>query len=206
MEKSITNTIERIESLFSKFNKEFYNGELIKPIITVYPDHRKRALGWCTSWKAWKETKKTKSDGYYEINICAEHLERPFKEVAETLLHEMVHLYNIQIGVQDTSRSGTYHNKKYKEAAEKHGLNVEKVEKYGWTKTNLNEEAKKFVESLKETKFSLVRNEPMKITGNKKSSTRKYICPSCGCIVRATKEVNIICADCKETFKEEVEN
>lgn len=59
-----------------------------------------------------------------------------FEQVAETLLHEMVHLYNLQIGVQDTSRGGTYHNKKYKEAAEKHGLTVEKDAKYGWTKTS----------------------------------------------------------------------
>ena len=48
-----------------------------------------------------------KDDGFYEINICAEHLARPFEQVAETLLHEMVHLYNLQIGVQDTSRGGT---------------------------------------------------------------------------------------------------
>lgn len=40
-----------------------------------------------------------KDDGFYEINICAEHLARPFEQVAETLLHEMVHLYNLQIGV-----------------------------------------------------------------------------------------------------------
>ena len=52
------------------------------------------------------------NEGFYEINICAEHLARPFEQVAETLLHEMVHLYNLQIGVQDTSRNGTYHNKK----------------------------------------------------------------------------------------------
>ena len=50
-----------------------------------------------------------------------------------------------EIGVQDTSRGGTYHNKKYKEAAEQHGLTVEKDAKYGWTKTSLNDEAKDFV-------------------------------------------------------------
>lgn len=67
----------------------------------------------------------------------------------------MVHLYNLQIGVQDTSRSGTYHNKKYKEAAEQHGLIVDKDSKYGWTKTSLNDEAKAFVEGLQDKKFML---------------------------------------------------
>ena len=33
---------------------------------------------------------------------------------------------------------------------------------------------------------------------NKKSSTRKYICPCCGMSVRATRTVNIACLDCNE--------
>lgn len=32
----------------------------------------------------------------------------------------------------------------------------------------------------------------------KPSSTRKYKCPVCGCSVRATKYVNIMCMDCGE--------
>lgn len=60
----------------------------------------------------------------------------------------MVHLQNLQDGVQDTSRSGTYHNKKFKETAEAHGLTVEKGEKYGWHKTALSPEALEFVQSL----------------------------------------------------------
>lgn len=143
-ETSLKPVIEKLENLFSKFNEKFYNGELQTPIITVSPDTTKGAYGWCTAWKAWSnkqpEQKKTvdlaamskedlenlkKDEGFYEINICAEHLARPFEQVAETLLHEMVHLYNLQIGVQDTSRGGTYHNKKYKEAAEQHGLTVD---------------------------------------------------------------------------------
>lgn len=156
-ETSLKPVIEKLENLFSKFNEKFYNGELQTPVITVSPDTTKGAYGWCTAWKAWSvgEQKKVtdlatltkealeamkKDDGFYEINICAEHLARPFEQVAETLLHEMVHLYNLQIGVQDTSRGGTYHNKKYKEAAEQHGLTVEKDAKYGWTKTSLNDE------------------------------------------------------------------
>lgn len=146
-----------------------------------------------------------KDDGFYEINICAEHLARPFEQVAETLLHEMVHLYNLQIGVQDTSRGGTYHNKKYKEAAEKHGLTVEKDAKYGWTKTSLNDEAKAFVDGMQDKKFELHRKSLPKIPGaaKTKQSSRKYVCPMCGCIIRATKEVHVICGDCNVEFEEE---
>ena len=191
-ETSLKPVIEKLESLFSKFNEKFYNNELQTPVITVSPDTTKGAYGWCTAWKAWTigEQKKVadlstltkedleamkKDDGFYEINICAEHLARPFEQVAETLLHEMVHLYNLQIGVQDTSRGGTYHNKKYKEAAEKHGLTVEKDAKYGWTKTSLNDEAKAFVDGLQDKSLNFterafrkspVRRKPNNQAGN----------------------------------------
>ena len=197
--QSLEPVIKQLETLFSKFNDRFYNGELPKPIITVSPDNTSGAYGWCTSWKAWTDKEGAEIDeGYYEINLCAEYLSRPIELVAETLLHEMVHLYNLQQKVQDTSRSGTYHNKRYKEAAEKHGLNCDKDSKYGWTKTSLNDEAKAFVDSLQNTKFELFRKKVPKIGKgtSKKSNSRKYVCPCCGTIVRATKEVSIICGVC----------
>jgi len=53
----------------------------------------------------------------------------------------MVHLKNLQDNIQDTSRSGKYHNKRFKDTAEQYGLVVEKSEKYGWCRTSLNAEA-----------------------------------------------------------------
>lgn len=93
--QSLQPIIEKLESLFSKFNEKFYNNELQTPVITVSPDTTKGAYGWCTAWKAWSTeapkpikdlstlTKEQldsmkKDDGYYEINLCAEHLARPF--------------------------------------------------------------------------------------------------------------------------------
>lgn len=117
-EVSLKPVIEELENLFSKFNARFFDGGLEKPVITVSPDHTRGAYGWCTAWKAWKAGE---DEGHYEINLCAEYLNRPFEETCGTLIHEMVHLQNLQDGVQDTSRSGTYHNKKFKETAEAHG-------------------------------------------------------------------------------------
>jgi len=218
-EQSLKPVLEQLESLFSKINEKFYSGELQRPVITVSPDGKKGAYGWCTAWKAWSTREKVldiskatldeleamKNEGYYEINICAEHLSRPFDQIAETLLHEMVHLYNLQEGVKDTSRGGTYHNSKYKAAAEAHGLTVEKDAKYGWTKTSLNEEAQAFVDSLQDRKFQLYRKPVLEGLGGKgktKQSTRKYVCPVCGCIIRATKEVYVICGNCGVGFEE----
>jgi rubrerythrin len=170
-------------------------------VITASPDHTKGVYGWCTGWKAWKGEDE---DGYYEINLCAEYLSRPFLDVCETLLHEMVHLANLQNGVKDTSRSGTYHNKEFKVTAEAHGLTVSKT-KSGWNKTALTEETAEWIQSIynSEIGFTLYREKLLKISGvKKKSSSRKYVCPSCGAIIRATKEVNITCSDCDEPFEE----
>ena len=136
--------------------------------------------------------------------MCAEHLNRKFEEVCSTLLHEMVHLWNLQNEIQDTSRNGSYHNKKFKDVAECHGLIIEKDKKYGWTLTSLNEEAKVFIKSLNADGFAIYRKKLAHIKSTSKQSTRKYVCPSCGCIIRATKEVRVICSDCNVEFEEEL--
>lgn len=204
-EASLKPVIAELETLFSKFNARFFENKLESLVITVSPDHTRGAYGWCTSWKAWQNG--AKEGGFYEINLCAEYLNRPYEETCGTLLHEMVHLQNLQDGVQDTSRSGIYHNKKFKETAEAHGLIVEKGEKYGWHKTTLSPEALEFVQSLGKQGFTLVRPRPLGLKGSSKSggsSSRKYVCPCCGTIIRATKEVHVICAECEVEFQEEI--
>ena len=200
---SLKPVIEELESLFSTFNTRFFAGELEQPVITVSPDNTRGAYGWCTGWKAWQDG--TKEGGYYEINLCAEHLNRPFEETCSTLIHEMVHLKNLQDGVQDTSRSGLYHNKKFKSVTEETGaLIVEKGEKYDWHITKLSPDGEAFVKGLGKNGFSLVRPKVPSLKGSSsKQSSRKYVCPCCGAIIRATKEVRVICADCDIEFVEE---
>lgn len=200
-DNSLQITIQELEDLFEVLNGKYFESELSKPVITVSPDSTKKSFGWCTSYKAWQH--KDGGEGYYEINICAEHLARPFEEVAGTMLHEMVHLFNLQNGIQDCSRGGTYHNKKFKTAAEAHGLNVESNEKYGWCVTSLNEDAlnevTEFMGFIGKTSFNLYRQpEAEKEKKGGKSSSRKYVCPMCGAIIRATKEVKVVCGDCSE--------
>ena len=216
VDQSLTPVIGKLEKLFSMLNQQFFNDDLQTPIITVSPDTTKGAYGWCTSWRAWtdkapealadmtaEEVKAAESDGYYEINICAEHIARSFTDIVETLLHEMTHLYNLQIGVQDTSRGGFYHNKHFADAAESHGLTVEKTAKYGYSKTSLNAEAQAFVQGLGDTRFELYRRPTIKARGSKKNQgSRKYVCPCCGTIIRATREVNVICGDCNTPFEQ----
>lgn len=203
---TLKNVITELEDLFETYNEKYFDSELRRPVITVSPQGKERVFGWCTTWKAWKE--KDDSEGYYEINVCAEHLARPFAEVAGTLLHEMVHLYDVQNGIQDTSRGGTYHNLKFKNSAALHGLTVEKDEKYGWAKTTLSpdalEETNSFMNFIGKESFDLYREAEVKGEKEKKggSNSIKYVCPCCGAIIRATKKVRVICAECNEEFIE----
>ena len=54
---SLNIIIHNLESLFSKFNRRYFENELQKPIITVSPDTTSGAYGWCTGWKAWQEAR-----------------------------------------------------------------------------------------------------------------------------------------------------
>lgn len=193
--------IETLEELFVKLNNKYFDGKLERPVITIAPDTC-RAYGWFTTWRAWKETEIKDSEGYYEITITSDYLDRTPVEIAGTLLHEMVHLYNQMNGINDCSRGGKYHNIKFKESAEAHGLETKKDSRYGWSITSPSTQTAEYLESLK-LSFPLYRPTPEKGQRvRKKSSTRKYVCPICGTIIRATKEVHVTCSDCGVEFEE----
>ena len=51
----------------------------------------------------------------------------------------------METGIEDTSNNGVYHNRRFKEQAEAHGLTVDHHEKYGWTITSPSEELLDFI-------------------------------------------------------------
>lgn len=215
-ETTIRPTIAELERLFAALNDRYFDGKLERPIITIDADGGSRAYGWFTTWRAWQDTKATTADihkdGHFEINVTAEYLNRPISESAGTMLHEMIHLYNHMNGKKDTSRNGHYHNKKFKDAATSHGLLCSKDDTYGWTITSLTEEAAKFVFGLNiDIQYNRVDPRMATSTGTagedgegepvkKRSNSIKYVCPVCGAIIRATREVNMICGDCMENM------
>lgn len=196
-----------LETAFNIFNSIYFNNTLPKVAITIQSSIK--SYGYITVNKVWKDGE----NAYHEINIGAEHLARPIENVLATLLHEMVHLHSMVNGIQDTSNGGRYHNKKFKAECEKRNLIIEYAKYIGWSVTNPSD---KFIQVIKDN--GLYRNiEHCRTIGEssivpptagadgdnegkqvKRSSTRKYICPSCHTSIRATKAVNIICADCMD--------
>lgn len=197
-----------LNKVFDLLNAEFFESELSRPTITI--QSTPKAYG---HFSLREDTWVSTLGGTHEINIGAGTLSRPIEEVAATLLHEMVHYYNYQMGIQDCSRGNTYHNRRFKEAAEAHGLIVSHSDRYGWSHTSPSDRLLEFILDNDLTDILINRNEwtgfqipgtgthngsaPVGIT-TRKSSSRKYICPCCGMSVRATKMVNIACLDCAE--------
>ena len=215
---TIQSAIDELQRNFKKLNERHFNGELERPVITILTDSTSGAYGWISLNKVWS----SKDNAWFrEINLCAKYLNRPPELVITTLLHEMCHLYNIQNGIQDTSRGGTYHNVKFKETAEKSGLIVEKNDKYGYCVTTPSPELIEYVkENCRAGCFKLERMKTYrdgtpktttkgedgkeKTVSRTKQSMRKYICPKCGLIVRASKDITdkLMCIDCNEIFIE----
>lgn len=203
--------ISELYKAFHYFNKEYYNNTLPEPSILVQNrGNKKNVLGWCTCSKVWRDSQG--DEKRYEIALISEYLNLGMYPIMSTLLHEMAHLHNLVNDIKDVTRNGTYHNKAFKETAESHGLIVEHDKSIGWSITRLEQNTIKFINTtdLNEKIFTLSRidfdeimNETDEDSDNEqktKTSSRKYICPKCGTIVRATKEVNIQCTDCNMKF------
>jgi DNA-directed RNA polymerase subunit RPC12/RpoP len=191
-------------------------------MITIQSKGKTRSLGWCSVLPIWFKNSKSDNDTaegienesnnieptMYEINLSAEHINRPFKEIVSTLLHEMCHLSNSLKGIQDCTKS-QYHNEQFKTEAEHVGLKVEKVKKFGYAITECGEELSKEIDEWSfcdKTIFNIARIENTKEKIVKQSTTVKYICPKCNSKVKGIEGLNIMCEDCDEKFVEAEKN
>ena len=215
----LKNMQEVLEYGFEVLNKVYFAGELPPIVITIMSSPRTN--GHYTVNEVWRS-----EDKYlHEINLSAEHLDRPIEQVMGTLMHECVHYYCALHGIQDTSQNGRYHNKNFKREAESRGLIITQAKYIGWSVTTPSPE---FIQVLAdygiEKPIDINRDgERMDLTGfigglmggdgtmvigtdgkqikpKKKTSTRKYVCPCCGNSLRATKDINVMCMDCGEQF------
>ena len=205
-----------LEYAFSVLNQVYFNGELPPIVITLQSSPRTN--GHFTLGKVWR----AEQEHFNEINISVEHLDRPIEKVMATLLHEMVHYYCQLNNISDVSQNGRYHNKHFRDEAEKRDLIISYKQYIGYSVTEPSESFIKVLNINGITKpLDINRDGGMFIglggsnggdsgmdgtsgTETKptkpKCSTRKYICPKCGNSFRATKDINVLCMDCNEQF------
>lgn len=105
-------------------------------LITASGEGKARGHFWAGQWT-------TKTGGArHEVMIAGEILAEGGISVMRTLLHEGAHALAHAREVQDVSRGGRWHNKKFKEIAEEMGLVVEPHKAIGHITTDLTPEAK----------------------------------------------------------------
>lgn len=213
----LKNMQEVLEYGFDVLNKVYFKGALPPIVITIMSSPRSN--GHFTINREWRVAE----ERFNEINISAEHLDRPIENIMATLCHEMVHYYCNINGINDVSSNGRYHNGKFKAEAEKRGLLISQAKYIGWSVTQPSPE---FIEVIKshgiEKPMDINRDgiqidiagllgglagltgvdgvNGLTVAKKPKSSTRKYVCPCCGNSFRATKDINVMCMDCNEQF------
>ena len=207
----MSRAVGQLEKIYFHLNEDFFEGNLPVPIITV--QSKPGTYGHCSTSKVWQR----KEDNAYELNIAAEVLNYAIEETLDTMIHEMVHLYCRENGIKETSRGGSYHNGRFKEEAEKRGLECFKCGQYGWN-TRPTDKLVEYALSKDWNEIRISRNTGFPgirigasgtgqsggaVGGERRpSSTRKLQCPCCGNSVRATKTVRIMCMDCMQQMVE----
>lgn len=209
-------TVQYLNKIFKSINEYYFNNELEPVTVTV--QSTVASYGHCSLSKIWSNADGVKTR---EINIAAEYLTRPIENVVATMIHEAVHALQIQRGIKGVS--GYYHNKLFKRDAEEIGhLKIDRDPRYGWTITTPTYEGEKntlqfcleygFDDILthRDTGLPIATGTGTPKTGNgggtptkvkKPTNSKRYQCPCCKAIVRATSFVNIICADCNVPFE-----
>lgn len=208
-----------LDKISDYIRTELFDINLSKPIITLQQKSGTHGHFECSP--RWKDAN---GQERYEINLNSETITRPIENVVATLIHEYCHYYNQMKGIQDCSRCGYYHNKKFKECAEKHMLRIEHSDRIGWSITYPTDELLEWVikHDLQDIKLgknvdwmsvngvmmpvNTNNNNPNRQTKAKgsKSNMRKYTC-KCGTIIRATKDLKntVECNVCHTLFAED---
>ena len=155
----------------------------------------------------------------HEVLISGEGLRGGGAGVMDTLLHEGAHGVASVRKIQDTSRSGRYHNKKFQMLAEELGLSVTSHASHGWAFTELMPATRKrwarTIEALDKAiakSFRLAEPE-----GQAKAGSR-MLKAVCSCLVGEKCEARVIrvarktfefaaitCGECGEDFELEGE-
>src|SRR5215216_3673491 len=143
----------------------------------------------------------------HEVLVGGEGLQRGPLEVLGTLLHEAAHGLAQARGVQDTSRQGRYHNRRYATLAHELGLEVASVQPIGWSATTVPEQtAAAYASQLEDLAAALILWRRHDHRSNPGPRSRNLLAASCGCgrRIRVAKttlvEAPILCGACAQPF------
>jgi hypothetical protein len=143
-----------------------------------------------------------------EVLVSGEGLKRTPAEILTTLLHEAAHALADARNIQDTSRQGRWHNKKFANHATELGLTPSHDSKFGWAACQLPDDtAASYEVELKALTdaLSVYRHpEPVRTKERSTSSNGLSLECACGRKIRASRTVAeqgpITCGVCNTPF------
>ena len=150
-------------------------------------------------------------ESVHELFVGGEGLERGAQSVLGTLLHEAAHGLAAARGIEDTSRQGRYHNKRFKVLAEELGIEVEHSAALGYSSTSVPSQTatayRRQVEVLTAAITAYRRAEFNGAGGGRNNHNGRALVCGCGRKVRASVTVAeagpITCGLCGTDFEEE---
>ncbi len=143
-----------------------------------------------------------------EVLVSGEGLGRGARDVLATLLHEAAHGLADARGIQDTSRQGRYHNRRYARLAGEVGLEVARDAKTGWSQTTVPDQlAEVYADVLGDldAALKLWRYAEQQLPAS--TGSRNLLACACPCgrklrVAKATLEqAPIWCGACEEPFE-----
>jgi hypothetical protein len=180
-------------------------------VVTIGGGSAEIARGNLKLGHFWPGKWQSGEDRLPELFVGGEGLRRDAVDVLGTLLHEAAHGVANTRGVDDTSRQGRYHNKRYKQVAEELGLLITQDGNRGWSGTAVppstaetyRQELARLAEAL-----TAYRHADTPAAGTKNKSNNNGDALWCGCTpprrVRVSPSVAelgpIICGVCEEEF------
>ncbi len=153
-----------------------------------------------------------------EVMVSGEGLGRRPVEVLGTLLHEAAHALAHVRGVQDTSRQGRYHNRRYAALAAELGLDVAELAGFGLAATAVPDPvAAAYAGMVDQLRAALILHRRAEASaggagaGRKRASSNNPLPCGCGCPRRIRVAATvlaagpIVCGVCDEEFLPEGE-
>ena len=217
------NNVQRVQQylkkIFRLLNEQIFDNELED--VQIVLSNSSRCYGYYTLNKStWIGNSCGQEFHHHEIGISAQYLsseERDITTLVGVLVHECVHALGEQRGIRTCSRNNVYHNRRFRDLAEEHGLIVEHSPQHGYSHTSCGERLLQFCidNDLQDIRINRCSDYYIPIgtgsspspggataTTTRRSNSYKLLCPSCGCTVRATKlGVRLMCISCDEEME-----
>lgn len=144
-------------------------------VIGTGRDGRRKGLKYGHYWdEVWED----RAGKVSEVLIGGEGMKRGARGVMTTLIHEAAHAMAKVRGIQDTSRQGRYHNKRFKVLAEELGLEIAYDKRIGWSPSTMPDAtAEEYADTLAALEEALKVYRPDDV----RPETGKKSPPPCQC-------------------------